>query len=288
MPFVFKKVLNHGTTNLIVARLSLQILELLKQCDVTKDVREGVGELYLNSLQPKLIRCWEIEQRFREEFDAAVADYKPPTARDQSINIPQIGRLEQECHNFLYEAKNYIRDLLKVVNLLYGTEFREASEFSRARRGGLSLVDWASKAFGDEDPKTKFLQEAVGNVECLVDARNAVEHPGGYSGTLRIDNFTLEADGKLAEPVWHRENDGKDVDDLSSIRGGMEAAIHNLLLLGEDVLASWAADHLKAAEFMRVAAVPSERRDPQCPVKYVVTVSLELERKLAEAEKKNR
>ena len=66
----------------------------------------------------------------------------------------------------------------------------------------------------------------------------------------------------------------------------MDAAIHNLLVLGEDVLVSWAADHLKAPEFMRVAVVPLEGRDPKCPVKYVVTASVELERKFAEAGKK--
>ncbi len=285
MPFVFKKVLDHGTTNPIVARLSLQVLKILDQCDVTKDVRDEVGELYVNSLQRKLIRCWEIEQRFREEFNAAVAAYNPP-ARGQATQIPQVGRLEEECHNFLYEAKNYIRDLLEVVNLLYGTEFKEASEFSRAKKGRPSLVEWASKTFSGEDPKTKFLQEAVATVEHLIDARNAVEHPGGYSGTLRIDNFTLEADGKLGEPVWHREKDGKAVDAVSPIRADMDTIIHNLLVLGEDVLVSWAADHLKAPEFMRVAVVPLEGRDPKCPVKYVVTANVELERKLAEAEKK--
>lgn len=286
MPFVFKKVLDHGTTNPIVARLNLQTLKLLEQCDIAEDVRHKVGELYVNSLQRKLLRCWEIEQRFRDEFDAAVVQYEPPAARGQSHHIPQIARLEEECHNFLYEAKNYIRDFLKVVNLLYGTKFSEASEFSRAKKRGLSLVDWASKTFGEDDPKTKFLREAISAVECLVDARNAVEHPGGYSGTLRIDNFALEADGKVVEPIWHREKNGKVVDAPSSIRADMKAAIHNLLLLAEDVLASWTADHLKVPELMRVAVIPSEQRDRQCPVKYVVTISVVLERELAEAEEK--
>jgi len=117
MPFVIKKVFDHGAANPIVARLSLQNLKILEQCDVTKDQRDKVGGPYVKSLLPKLLRCWEIEQRFREEFEAAVAAYKPPTAKDSAVQLPQIGRLEPEFHNFLYEAKNYIRDLLKVVNV---------------------------------------------------------------------------------------------------------------------------------------------------------------------------
>jgi hypothetical protein len=75
MPFEFKKVLEHGTTNPIVARLSLQILEILKQCNASKDIQDKVGDLYVNSLQKKLLRCWEIEERFKKEFVAAIGKY---------------------------------------------------------------------------------------------------------------------------------------------------------------------------------------------------------------------
>ena len=280
MPFVFKKLLDHGTTNPIVARLSLQNLKILGQCEMPPDVRDKVGEVYVSSLQPKLVRCWEIQQRFRKEFNAAVDGYSP-SAHGLPTQIPQIGRLAEECHNFLYEAKNYIRDLLSVANLLYGTSFKDASEFGRAKKGKLSLAQWASKTFGSADPKAMFLQEAVTVVGYLIDARNAIEHPGGHSGTLRVRNFELEPDGRLGEPVWDREKDGKIVHAISSIRADMDTTIDNLLILGEDVLVSWAADHLKAPQWMRVALVPPEQRDRQCPVKFVVTVSAELEQKLS-------
>ena len=107
MAFEYKKVLDHGTTNPIVARLSLQILKILKQCNASKDIQDAVGNLYMASLQPKLLRCWEIEQRFKEEFDDAVGKYKPPATVNAPVEVPQIARLEPECHNFLYEAKNF-------------------------------------------------------------------------------------------------------------------------------------------------------------------------------------
>src|SRR3981189_117909 len=119
MPFGFKTGLVQSSPRATVARLGLQILEILKQCNASKDIQEKVGDLYMNSLQKKLLRCWEIEERFKKEFAAAGDKYKPPAAANAPVEVPQIARLDEECHNFLYEAKNFIRDLLQAVNHLY-------------------------------------------------------------------------------------------------------------------------------------------------------------------------
>jgi hypothetical protein len=288
MPFQFKKTLEHGTTNPIVARLSLQILKILEQCDASQDVKVKVGELYMNSLQKKLLRCWEIDERFKKEFAAALDNYKLPSAANAAVHVPQISRLEEECHNFLYEAKNFIRDLLQVVNHFYDTTFEEASEFSRAKKGSQSLVEFAKKTFGADDGKTKMLEEAVPMIEELISMRNAVEHPDGLSGKLVIANFTVGADRKLVEPTWHREKDDKVVAQPSSIRADMEASIHNLLMLGEDVFVSWASDHLQGQGMMCIAYIPEERRNPDCPIQYTVTASQHLEDLLSKAESKNK
>jgi len=280
MPFEFKKLLNHGTTNPIVARLSLGALKLLEKCTSPKELKDNIGELYVNSLVKKLLRCWEIKERFHEEFKAAIESYKPAPA-GRAVAVPQIARLEEECHNFLYEAKNYIRDLLQVINLIHGTDFKEASEFTRAKKGGLSLIDFAKKTFGEQDAKTRFLEEASAFVEHMVSFRNAVEHPDGYNGHLRIENFTRDPDGKLAEPSWYQEKDGKVLRPTSSIRSDLDAAIHNLLTLGEDVLVSWVAENLNPA--MQIAMIPEPQRDPKCPIKYVVTLSTKLQEQLAKA-----
>jgi len=142
--------------------------------------------------------------------------------------------------------------------------------------------------FGADDGKAKFLKEAVPSVEELIAMRNAVEHPEGLSGKLVIANFTLGPDRKLDEPSWHREKDGKLLSEPSSIRADMEACIHNLLTLGEDVFVSWASDHLQVPAMMRVAFIPEDRRNPLCPIKWTVTASQHLEDLLSKAESKNK
>ena len=263
-----------------MARLSLQIFQILDQCDVKKEKNEAIGHLYLNSLQRKLLRCWEIKERFREEFNVATKTYQPSPKRGQAINIPNVSRLEEECHNFLYEIKNYIRDLLQVWNLLYETNFSNASEFSRAHRKRQSLIAFAANEFGERNPKTVFLQEAATLVEYFIALRNAVEHPGGYSGVLRINNFSFQSDGKLREPIWYTEKDGKHLHDPSSIRVDMDIAILNFLVLGEDIFVSWAVDNIALPELMQLAVVPSERQDPKCPIKWVVTPKQNIQEQL--------
>jgi hypothetical protein len=270
MPFEFKKVASHGTSNPMVARLSLQTLEILKQCKASKEVKDAIGDLYLNSLMKPLLRCFEIEERFKKGFSEAAAAYKPPASPNSPVEIPQIEKLEEDCRNFLYEAKNYIRDVLKVVNALYGTSFTEASEFSKARKGSKSLIEFTTEKFGPDDARTKMLVEAVSAVEELIAMRNAVEHPDGYSGTLVIENFRREPDQKLSEPVWHRVKDGKNITEPSSIRSDFDAAIHNLLTLGEDVFVSWANENLEVPDMMQITLIPEGQRDPKNPAKYTV------------------
>lgn len=273
MSFEIKKFASHGVNNPIVARLSLQNLQILEKCKVTKEVKDNVGSLYLNSLMKKLLRCWEIEDSFKKSFEEAAAKYKPPATPNALVEIPQIERLEADGHNFLYEAKNYIRDVLYVVNKLYGTSFSEASEFSKARKGGKggkSLIEFATETFGPDDARTKILVGAAPFVEEAIAMRNAVDHPDGYSGRLVIENFRRYPDQKLSEPVWYRVKDGKNATEPSTIRADFDTFIHNLLTLGEDMLVTWANENLESPEMMEIVVIPDERRDPKNPAKYTV------------------
>lgn len=288
MPFTFSKVLDHGTQNPIVARLTLQVSELLAQCNITEKQRDDVFDVYFNSLVRKLLRCWEIEARFKQGWESAISSYQPPEHGRVPRTLPQIDRLEEECHNFLYESKNYIRDVLKAFNLLYGTSFNEASEFSRPKRGKRSLVQFSEATFGDDDSKTRFFKGAARGLEEIVDMRNAVEHPGGYSGELMIKNISFGQGGQLAEPTWLRTANGSQVTEASTIRAELDVIIANLLALGECVVVSWAANNLKVPQFMRIAQIPEGARNPSCPIAWRVAPTAELESQLANPENRKK
>lgn len=276
MAFILKKSLDHGTSNPIVARLSLQILEIIQKCDIDKKKADDISTIYFDSLQRKLLRCWEIQERFIREFNSSVSSYTPPEDGAQSVSIPQISRLEEECHDFLYNAKNYLRDLIRVFNILYETEYEEASEFIKGKKKRPSVVDFSEKTFGSEDARTIFFRNTISSIEELIWSRNAVEHPGGYSGNLLINNFELESDGQIAEPVWLREKEGHVVFGPSAIRSDLNVLINNLLIFGEDVFASWADCHLENPEFFQLVQIPAEKQDPSCPKRWKIGPSNQL------------
>src|SRR5260370_18294170 len=96
MLFEVKKQLEHGTKNPIVARLTLQTLELLKESSLPKEKIDKIGEIYVSSLVKELLRCWEIKQRLEIESSKAPTCYKPPGPHQPAAQVPQIPRLEKE------------------------------------------------------------------------------------------------------------------------------------------------------------------------------------------------
>ena len=99
MPFEIKKLVNHGTNNPIVARLSLQTLEILQNCKAEQRVKDAVGGLYTNSLMLKLLRCWEIEDAFNNSREKGEAEFKPPAQPNAPVQIqsrrPPVGKALQ-------------------------------------------------------------------------------------------------------------------------------------------------------------------------------------------------
>jgi hypothetical protein len=286
MSFMISRIADYGMANPILARLTVQAFDILDHCDIRPEDADAVKLIYMDSLTKKLVRCYEIAQRYQAEFVKELEAYRQLPKHPMMVEVPHILRLEEECHNFLYEAKSFVRDLLKAFNILYGTTFAEASNYFRpetAKNGKQSLIWYAETTFGPNDPKTERFKDMVEAVERVVDYRNAVEHPGGHSGTLKIRNFRLDANGKFSEPGWWIEKDGK-AGVESSIGADVFGIVENLLMLAEEMVVIWANDNLRFPQFSRVAWVPEERRDRNNPIQYVVTASAELEQKFAELE----
>lgn len=278
MPWTLQQVSEHGVDNPIVARLCLQVASLLSQCNITSENKEYILGIYMNSLMKKLLRCHEIFCRYRDSFNNAVTSYQRPTMPTQLVEVPVIPRLEDECHNFLYEAKNIIRDTLLIFNCFYGTSFEEASEFYEAkkpRKGNQSLIDYMNQVFGQQDDRTVYLSQFKTNLEYIVRHRNAIEHPNGYSGNLIIKNFDVRADGTLNVPCWWREKNGLKQTDVHHMGHDFDSMISDLLNLSEFVFISWARNNLIHPD-MVLAYVPENMRHPHHPVHWDITLKNEI------------
>jgi hypothetical protein len=82
------------------------------------------------------MRCWEIADRYRTEFRKELDVYKQRPKNGMIISIPNVLRIEEECHNFLYEAKSFVRDVLQAFNVpVLGLSILRNGE--KARSAGL-------------------------------------------------------------------------------------------------------------------------------------------------------
>jgi hypothetical protein len=76
MKFAMTRIADHGTANPIVARLTVQIFEILDHCNLSKEAADRIKVIYMDSLRKKLVRCWQVVERFRTEFIKELEGYK--------------------------------------------------------------------------------------------------------------------------------------------------------------------------------------------------------------------
>lgn len=276
LPFVVAKKLDQEVNNPIVARLTLQNFELLQNCTIPKETEEKIQAIYLGELTPKLLRCSQIHEKLRADTEKLAASYKPPGNGATSVELPQVMQLEEECRNYLYEAKNFLRDLLKVFNLLFGTSFQDGSEWTTAKKSSSSTIEYAEANFQNRPDHIRYLKQLPACTEPFVRMRNAVEHPGGHNGDLVIRNFRFEPDGILVAPDWRRDKGGTTEYGPILIVDDMRIGVHNLLTLAEDILVMWAIDHAAAPGLMKINTIPESNRNPGCPVKYKMGIKNEV------------
>ena len=93
--------------------------------------------------------------------------------------------LETKSKEFLYAAKNSLRDIALIFEPLFGKKF-DGADFSKIRK-------WASVELGSEVPVTQLISADELWIKKIVDMRNAVEHPK-KTNCLNINNFDLLED----------------------------------------------------------------------------------------------
>jgi hypothetical protein len=265
--FMVQKKVEQGTTNPMSARLTVQVINLLQACGADQKLTQKIVTLYTLSLVGRLTRCAEIEARIRGHIEKGTAEFKPSSGASQIL--PHIPNLKEDCENYLNEFRGFLVDLLQVFNLLYGTDYSEASEWTtKTQKHKTPVVTFATEKFGKENVKTRFVAQAKTGLEPFVWMRNAATHPGELSGTLTIQDFSLDAQGNLVEPMWWREKDGVQEYGPLPIRTELAVGVNNLFVFGEDILAMWATDNLKPAGITALGIIPESARDPGCPLKY--------------------
>jgi hypothetical protein len=110
--------------------------------------------------------------------------------------------------------------------------------------------------------------------------RNAVQHPGGWSGTLHIVNYEYTPGG-IRRPVWYLDGEAP-----SRMLEEMEGLCDQMLAFADELIAL-IVDHNLAPPF-QLYEIPEDKRDPNLPKSFVVGLTPDSMQKLKEAQIKGR
>lgn len=277
MNWAIKTISNYGTSHPVVARLGLQTHELIRFSSLPQADQDAVVQLYLGTLQPRLLKCHDIFERLQKLTAKARAKARKQQsqARGSVRFVPVVIGLDGEAESFLYEVKNYLRDLLHLFRIFFGFKDVEASKLYDAKgKGDSAIVKWASEQFGDDDELSQLLSTEQKWVGQCIRMRNAAEHPGGKSGKFTIYNVRAIPEGFIP-PTWNLEGEPE-----SDIFADMRTMMSNLLTIAEELLIACIK---KKLAFPNIAfyQIPEKDQDPKAPQRVRVGLLPEVEARIA-------
>jgi hypothetical protein len=266
LTFQLVKISDQGTANPIVARLSVQTSELIKFCPRGDDFHKSVLSLFHDSVQKHLLECDQIAQDISREvleIDAQLGDGGLKTqAQGRVIEVPHIIRLTPRIEQFLYCAKSALRDLANIFDLFFDKKF-DAARYDK-------IIEWANKEFGDDSELARILtQDHDLWIKKLVSMRNAVEHPGGYSGHLHIHNISLAPPEHPRYPILEAPRWSLNEETEEPLVESLLVATSNILELSEDLLVI-CITMSGIPDMIGFAEIPEDKRDPACPIRLRV------------------
>lgn len=268
MPFVITKTANVGTSHPTVARLMLQTSAILDAAGMTEAEKDELNTIYFKDLQPVLLECWNIRDSLGAEITECLENCEVDAKDYRVIRMRSVNQLEQRAENFLYQAKNYLRNTLRVWNWFSGAKFNDASAYIlNGKETQSKLEQWALEEFGPDDVRTRLIQSEQQWAVPLIRMRNALEHPDGLSGRVHFENIKIEGQ-TFHPPSWWR-NDEKPAPVVLS----MTQMVEDMLAMGEDILAVNIAPRL--APRSAIYEIPEAERDPQQPIRLRVGITSE-------------
>lgn len=224
MAFRIQQLSDYGTSNPILARLAMQFEKLMEFHNISEKQRREIFQVMLTEVVPKVVVC----SRIKEQLTAEIRSHQKQIdekglefqAQGRAYTLPSVVDLRHKAETFLYNAKSALREFTVVFQILFSKDFQREARFDKVHR-------WVEAKFGPKDALPKMLTDDLPWIKRLVSMRNAVEHPGGHSGILHVDNFTLEEKDRtvlVIEPVWYLNSEKK-----SPIAHDMEVFVANLL-----------------------------------------------------------
>lgn len=255
---------DYGTSDPILARLAIQFDKLMEFYKISKKQRDEIFQVMHSEVVPKLVVCSRIKEQLakdirdhQKQIDEKGLEFQ---AQGRAYTLPAVMNLRHQAETFLYNAKSVLRDFTPIFKVLFSKDFKHEARYDKVHK-------WAEGKFGAKDSFSKMLTDDLPWIKRIVSMRNAVEHPGGYSGILHVENFSSQEKDRtvfVIEPVWYLNSEKK-----SPIAHDLEVFVTNLLTFFEESLLL-CLEKFPSGFPIAVVEIPESERDPECPIRFKI------------------
>jgi hypothetical protein len=255
-----------------VARLAIQTIDMLKWTNISDASKTATISVIIDELQPKLLHCDDIQIRLAEAHDMTISEANEILASGGNT-LPHLIGLNEDAEAYLNTGKQYLRDLTLLVNALFDASLaREASVFWDAKSAiEPPAAAWGRQAYGAEFGD--WIADQASWIGELCKKRNAIEHPGGKSGSVTFANFQRLQGNVFLPPSWQRAGPG--IQNIQTdLQGDLRVFTESLLLFSEELVA-YAAKLRPIFPQIEIQEIGEADRNAAAPVRLKVGIKKE-------------
>jgi len=253
--FKVAKILNSGTANPIVNRLSLQFFDILGRnlLSISTEDLEKIKKL-LFELMKKMLKAEEAKISYLQQENLAIQKILSKNGikfqRNAILYDDPTEDLKKKFEDFLVNSVISIRKVVKIADIVFNKNFGD---------GVGSLAKYLSSLFDKKSPEIKMIEEDTLWVKELFDLRRLVEHD---ELELKPFNISFKPNGNLHIYIPHLPN-GK-----ASVREYIEITLENCLTFCEDIIALLL--NTRCLKGIKIVLIPEDKRSDFGNFKYTI------------------
>lgn len=267
----YEKVFSIGSSSPYVARVIIQFEEIIKFLHLQKKEYDNILS-YLWQSNKYLLNTLKIESIILNnatELMPICNRIIEENKRKSSIPaLPQIPDLEGKVRTFLNNAKLFLIESFRQLNIFYKMPFggRSIAHFG-------AHLDWTKKHLGEDHHLTKMISGDMDWIRLISECRNALEHPE-KGQEIKIRNISLLPGNKFSGPSW-----SYDLSKKLNLKYGfvdlcndLSIFTHNMLHFFEEFMLFCVKEKLADSAILDIGKIPDQDVNPKCAIKYKVTL----------------
>jgi len=132
MKFHFQQISDYGTKNPIVARLCLQVKDIIRFFPLNETQKENVFGIMCMYVMPRIMTCYKINEEIGGEIikckEKINEDGIPTQSQEGTLTLPSILNLNERVETFLYSSKSALRDFIKIFNVIFNANLEKKQD----------------------------------------------------------------------------------------------------------------------------------------------------------------